>query len=745
MPYYQKHIEPLLTQYCFDCHADGSAKGDISFDEAGSIKHLLADRDFWQLIAFNLGTRTMPPAKKPQPSEDELALIQNWIAEKIFLVDCEKPDPGRVTLRRLNRIEYQNTIRDLLQVDFKAGDAFPPDDTGYGYDNIGDVLSVSPLLLEKYFQAAETVMEEAIRTGPPPKPVQNVKADRLSVEGGGSRRGDRIGLHSVGDAVAKISIKSSGDYTLKARVDAEQAGPETARLAFKVDGRELKQFEVKTRTGQPIWISHKTRLEKGQRKIAVRFVNDYYNPRAKQREDRDRNLYVYEIAIEGPPQALKTEPPWAHRRYLVQVPKNPKADNEVHSAARINLQRFASRAFRRPVTPAEVERWLPFVQNVMKEGGSFEEGMQLAMQAVLVSPFFLFRGEAQPDPDNPNQTHPLNEYNLASRLSYFLWSSMPDDALFEHCINGSLRSHLKAEVLRMLADPRAEALEKNFAGQWLQLRNLDLVTPERNVFPEFNSALRADMREESERLFRHIRAQNRNVLELLTADYTFINERLARHYGLDGVSGNEFRRVKLDGRRRGLLTQASILTITSLPTRTSPVNRGKWVLENILGAPIPPAPEEVPALDDSKAAAENASLRQRLQKHRESPMCKSCHERLDPIGFALENFDGTGKWRDKDHRFDIDPSGKLAGGLTFRNHMELLKLLSVEKRDSFRRSLVENLLTYALGRGLEFADRCAVEKILSRAEADGNVFSSYILGVVESAPFQMRRGDGDRF
>jgi hypothetical protein len=389
-----------------------------------------------------------------------------------------------------------------------------------------------------------------------------------------------------------------------------------------------------------------------------------------------------------------------------------------------------------------VERLATFAAKARQQGETFERSLQLALQAVLVSPYFLFRGELNPEPDNPNTAYPLDEYALASRLSYFLWSSMPDETLFDLAAKGRLRRNLSAQVSRMMKDPKARALVDNFAGQWLQLRNMRIVTPDVATYPKFNESLREAMIKETEMFFERIVQEDRNVLEFLDADYTYLNEVLARFYGIEGVRGETFQRVSLRGTgRSGLLTQGTLLTLTSNPTRTSPVKRGKYILENILGSPPAPPPPDVPELKEVKLAG---TLRQRMVQHRENPMCASCHDRMDPIGFGFENFDGVGAWRERDDGYAIDPAGQLVSGESFKGAQELTRILAKTKRSDFTRCLSEKMLTYALGRGLEFYDKCAVDEISKKLRRGGYRFSALVRAVVDSVPFQERRGEARR-
>jgi len=594
---YQEEIRPILQRFCYDCHGETKQRAGLSLQAYADASAARKDRKTWESVLRVLRAGEMPPEGRPQLSDAQRSQVARWIESELFPVDCSRPDPGRVTIRRLNRVEYNNTIRDLTGVDYQPAEGFPADDAGYGFDNIGDVLSLSPLLLEKYLAAAEEVVARVL------------------------------------------------------------ASPEAKRRIFTSE---------------------------------------------------------------------------------------PKPEERLTCAREI-LGRFARRAWRRPVAPEDLGRLSTLVKRALDAGDGFEAAVGVGLQAVLVSPHFLFRGELQEEPDNPRIVRPVDEYALASRMSYFLWSSMPDEELFRLAERGELRRNLEAQTRRMLGDPRARALSEHFAGQWLQLRNLSLVAPDPQTFPGFDEGLRLAMRRETELLFETILREDRSVLDLLTADYTFVNERLARHYGLGGVAGPEFRRVSLAGTpRRGVLTHASVLTITSNPTRTSPVKRGKWVLENLLAAPPPPPPPEVPPLNESAAAAANASLRQRLEQHRDNPMCASCHAQMDPIGFGLEHFDGIGAYRERDGVFPVDAAGKLTSGEIFQGAGELSALLATVKREEFARCVAERLLTYALGRGLEHYDQCALNQITAGATRAGHRFSAFVLEVVKSVPFQMRRGEGER-
>jgi mono/diheme cytochrome c family protein len=739
---FQTRIKPLLGKYCVDCHGE-KKKGDLDLRVYTDAESVLRDRRTFAKVVKNLQAHEMPPEKKPQPTAEERELITAWIQSEIFKCDCDHPDPGRVTIRRLNRAEYNNTIRDLVGVNFQPADDFPADDSGYGFDNIGDVLSLPPVLLEKYLAAAQKILSKAVVTDLRPKsPVKRFDADGLDGTapseslGGGIKR-----LGREGDIFSSVRFPHDGEYLLRAKAYGEQAGPEPARMSFSLDGKELKKFDVTAEEPAPQVYEVRVQVSAGTHRFSAAYLNNYRNPKDPNPKNRDRNLVIHYLEVEDTDPGQPPVLPETHKRIFVRQP-TPETKIEV---ARETVGRFAASAFRRPVVKEEVDRLMKLFALADSNGESFEKSVELALEAVLVSPSFLFRGELQPDPNNPAVMLHVEEFALASRLSYFLWSSMPDDELRALAGRKALRKNLDQQVKRMLKDPKAHALVENFAGQWLQIRNLKLVAPDKNLFPEFDDNLRAAMAEETELFFTEIVRQDRSVLDFLDADYTFVNGRLAKLYDLSGIEGEEFQRVSLKGTHRGgLLTQASILTVTSTPTRTSPVKRGKWVLENLLGTPPPPPPPDVPEFKEGKEAALTGTLRQRMEQHRENPMCAACHARMDPIGFGMENFNGIGQWREKEGEFSIDPAGKLVSGETFNGPADLKSMLFKSKRDDFVRCLTEKMLTYALGRGLEFYDKCALDQITKRLAKDRFKFSTLILEIVKSTPFDRRRGEEEQ-
>lgn len=738
---YEKDIKPILVEYCYDCHSDGTKKGGVALDEPGDVALLLKERKLWNSVAQNVEQRLMPPEKKPMPTQEQRDLISEWVEKEIFKADPKNPDPGRVTIRRLNRVEYNNTIRDLVGVDFDPADDFPADDTGYGFDNIGDVLSLSPIMLEKYLKAAENILDKAIVVGLPKPPTTRFGATRLA--GGTPYSGDARILVSNGEMFFNYNFPVDGEYYIYVRAYGQQGGPQPVKMAVRYAGKDLKQFDVREVADNPGTFEVKFTAKAGEARIAVAFLNDFYQaaPAKTKRRPIDTNLIVHHVDVAGPINTVNPVYPDTHNRIFT---KKPTGAGDRVAVARELVEAFATRAFRRPVTSGELDRLMAIFNLGEKNKEPFEKSVKLTLTAVLVSPQFLFRGEIQPEPDNPQKAHPINEYALASRLSYFLWSSMPDTELFDYARRGQLRANLAYQVQRMLRDNKAKALVQNFAGQWLMLRNLDIVSPDPKTYPEWDDSLKSLMRKETEMFFEHIMREDRSLFDFLIADYTFVNERLAEHYNIGGVVGDKFQKVSLAGTQRsGVLTHGSILTITSNPTRTSPVKRGLWVLENLLATPPPPAPPDVPALDTNKEAA-TGSLRVRLEKHRADPGCASCHARMDPLGFGLENFDGVGGWREKDEGHKIDPSGKLVTGESFAGPNELNKILASEKQEEFLHCMAEKMLIYALGRGLEWYDKPTLEQIARETKAGNSKFSALVMAVVKSVPFQLRRGDGER-
>ncbi len=735
-------VVPVVEKYCIGCHNSPKKKGDLLLDvyRKGGETAALADLAVWQGVAERVAAREMPPRDQPQPTAAEIDIVTSWVDQASRLrVPLGSRDPGRVTIRRLNRAEYNNTVRDLFGVELRPARDFPSDDVGYGFDNIGDVLSMPPALVERYLAAAERIADRVIVADLAPRfRVQTFAIPRLVPTPVGSVIRDGALVLSTNSAVrTPHTFPVDGAYRLRVRAFAglrgKQPDKDPVRMTLRIDGSDVETVSVRATRGHPAVYTVQARVEAGSKRLELAFVNA---------RGESRQLGLESLKIEGPLSPQPITPPESHRRLI------PRPADQVawRDDAREFLTAFATRAYRRPVTPAEVQRLVQFVEGAVADGETFERGMQVAVRAALVSPHFLFRGElVDADPASADNAVPVGDYALASRLSYFLWSSLPDNELFRLAREGKLHSDdvLAGQVRRMLQDPRSAALVDNFAPQWLQTRNLAGIRPSRKLFPAFNDELRAAMMKETELFFAAVMREDRSIFTFLDADFTFVNEPLARHYGIPGVEGREFQRVSLaGGSRGGVLTQASVLTVTSNPTRTSPVKRGRWVLEQLLGTPPPPPPPGVPQLKeptDPGTPLAAATLRQLMEKHRADPNCATCHQKLDPLGFGLENFDAVGAWRDKDGDTLVDASGILPNGQLFRGPAALKAVLK-SKGLLFRRALAQKMMTYALGRGTEVFDRPAIDDVCNAMIKDGDSFSSLIVAIARSEPFQKRRG-----
>ncbi len=737
---YPTQVLPVLAKHCVSCHGPTKPKAGLNLAKYTTEESAVKDLKVWSKVLENVEGGSMPPEESPKLTDAESVGFVQALQSLVSKANCKTvQDPGRVTLRRLNREEYNNTIRDLVGVDFRPADDFPSDDVGYGFDNIGDVLTLPPLLMEKYIAAAESIADQAIISGDEPRgPTRRFKPETIAKQGSGSTHGESgFWLMSTNAEVGVDNVfPKAGTYFLRVRAYGQRAGKDLPKLEFLIDGKSARSFDVKAEEEAPEVYESKIKITKAHR-FAAAFTNDAWYPEVPDPSKRDRNMAIDWIEVVGPLYSLPNDLPDSHRKIIFRRPTHLNR----REVAREVLQRFATRAFRRPVTAGELDRLVGLVDLALKNGDSFEKGIQLAVQAVLISPHFLFRVELETRPGAPRN---LTDLELASRLSYFLWSSMPDDDLLNLAIKGQLRTgkNLDAQVARMLKDPKAKEFTENFAGQWLQTRNLKLASPDRGRFPTFDEPLRQAMAREAELFFAAVVHDDRPIADFLHADYTFLNERLAKHYGIKGVTGDQFRKVSLtDKSRGGVVTMASTLTVTSNPTRTSPVKRGKWILEELLGTPPPPPPPNVADLPDDKKDMAQGTIRQRLEKHRADPNCASCHSRMDPLGFALENYDAIGAWRDQDGKFAVDASGTLPTGQKFVGSVEL-KAVLLTKIKPFTHCLTEKLMTYALGRGLEYPDRCVVEKVADSVVAGGGRFSTLISAIVHSDPFQKRGVEG---
>ena len=737
-----KIVTPFLTKHCVTCHGATKKKADLELHVYTDEKAILKARKTWTSVLNMIQAGEMPPSGRPKPALAEAETFAKAVHEIFERHDrSAKRDPGRVTMRRLNRVEYNNTVRDLVGIDFPVGDDFPSDDVGHGFDNIGDVLTISPLHMERYMAAAETIMRQAILVGDAPKPVVRSQQGKF-LEPAIIPVGKNRPLYTKGPLHTPFNLAAGGDCKIGVRLIPEQAGDEPVKFAILLDGKEVKRFESSEKKKVAKSYEVALKIDKGNHRVGVTVLNEYKDPKD---EKVRRGILVEVIQLIGP---MDTRPE-SHMKLLTAPDKLDKAGKTKHV-----LNRFVTAAYRRPPTAPEIDRLVKLAAKVETAGESWEASISLAMQAVLVSPKFLFRVELDSRSDLKD-AHPIDDYQLASRLSYFLWSTMPDKELFDLAEKKQLHANVAAQVKRMLADPRAKALTENFASQWLQLRPLRAATPDPKIFPDFNDNLRKDMLKETDLFFAAILKEDRSILDLIDGKFTFLNERMARHYGIKDTNGNqlyvkavapegkaikgeEFVRVNLTPTNRGgVLTQASVLTVTSNPTRTSPVKRGRWVLEQILGTPPPPPPPDVPELDGAKQT--KGTLRERMEQHRANAACAGCHARMDPIGFAFENFNGIGKFRNMDGDATIDASGELPGGQKFKGPAELQKILK-GKKELFSRCLTEKMLTYAVGRGLDFYDKPAIDGILAALSKNEYRFSTLITAIATSDPFRLRRG-----
>ncbi|HMP07967.1 MAG TPA: DUF1592 domain-containing protein, partial [Lacipirellulaceae bacterium] len=784
---FERDVEPILAAFCYDCHGYGSQEGSVTLDEFASPAAALADRDLWRRVLHMVRADLMPPVEAERPSDEQLATLERWIKRRALAIDPAHPDPGRPTVRRLNRNEYRNTIRDLMGVDFDVATSFPPDDTGHGFDNMGDVLTLSPLLLEKYIAAAEEIVSRAV-------PTVDAIVDERRIAGGRFRKSPEEGDGSGGplmlpyyDAAnvgTSLRIRNAGLYELDLDVRAQETWVDgvsdlnRCRLTLRIDGQEIAAQEFARSDGQRFHLRGKIDLKRGQHEATLEL-----EPLTPD-EPRQRSLVlrIDALVVRGPvDEAHRVRPPNYARWFPQPVPADPA---ERRAYGRQLLEKFTLRAFRRPTDPATVDRLADLAEHVWQSPGeTFESGVARAMAAALASPRFLFREEGyEPDPE---AMYPwVDQYALASRLSYLLWSSMPDDELFRLAAVGTLRDNLPAQVERMLADKKSDEFIKNFAGQWLRARDVETWVvdaravlarenpdPERdrlrNRFrrlarrdpermterqkeefrrvreeffrrfgelsrAELNGNVRRAMRRETEMHFEYVLRENRNLVELIDADYTFLNQALAEHYGIPGVKGEHMRRVELPAGnfRGGVLTQGTTLVVTSNPDRTSPAKRGLYLLENVLGTPPPPPPPDIPSLEQTEAelAGKSPTVRELLELHRADPLCSSCHNRMDPLGLALESFNPLGLYRLQERHQPIETAGELITGEEFADVRELKRLLANERRRDYFRCAIEKLLTYALGRGLDYYDVEAVDQILARVESHDGQTRQWLMG-----------------
>ena len=736
------HVAPLIGAYCISCHSGEQPKGDIALDRLRNLGSADAEGLDLRLIRELAASGEMPPRDEAsilRPTDHERLVITQWLDDAIRFVPADRPiDPGWFTIHRLNRAEYRNTLRDLLGIDPAAVDLsarLPRDDTGYGFDNIADVLSVSPLAVEQYLDAAERAIEiglgPVVEFGDRPRDLRPLNGD-----GGQPLPRGGFVLYAAGAANGTCRVPLAADYLIRVRAWETHAGGENARLSLRIGQRHVEDFTVSGTREAPQEFEARVRLDRGEHTIGAAFINDYYVPNVA-----DRNLGIESISVAGPLDPAGAVRPDAWTRVFGKGPISGLTVEEEGPRAEAILAPFADRAYRRPAEAPRVAALLRVFRTRREAGDGFEPAVRTALAAAMVSPRFLFRTVAHPDAANPDAPYTLDGYELASRLSYFLWSSMPDDALLAAAADGSLLNEdgLAAQVRRMIADARADAFIENFAGQWLQLRALGGIAIDPARFPEYDGALRADMVAEATFFFGDVLRSDRSVVEFIRSDHTYLNARLASLYGVRGVKGETFQRVALpDGSPRGgVLTMGAVLTLTSNPTRTSPVKRGLFVLDQMLGVPPPPPPPDVPPLEQS--AGPSATAREQLALHLSNATCASCHSRLDPLGMAFENFDAIGRWRDTEDGRAIEASGTLPGGERLGGADDVKRTL-LERADQFVEALCAKVLTYALGRGPEPFDRPAIRQIAARTRARGDRFQSLIESVVLSETFRTCRG-----
>ena len=750
----------IIDQYCVRCHNTQRNTSGLALD-AIDVGNVGENVEVWEKAVRKLRARAMPPADGPRPDESGYEVMLSYLETALDRVAAANPDPGRTdTFRRLNRTEYQNAVRDLLALDVDVTAFLPRDDASYGFDNVS-LAGLSPTLMERYLSAAQKISRLAVGSPvlTPGSEVVVLSAD-LTQEG----HFDGLPFGTRGGTTFSHTFPTDGEYTITVRLarnrnENVEGLTDRHEMEILLDGERLQLFPItpnRNRLGGyysdedvDSGLEVQIPVTSGPHVVSVTFLRrsaaliestrQPYQAHFNMDRHPRQQPAVYSVAVAGPFEQFGPGNTPSRDRIFTCRPATPGDES---ACAHQIISTLARRAYRRPVTQQDIEMPLAFYADARAEGG-FEAGIEMALRALLASTEFLFRIERDPDGTAARTAYRISDVELASRLSFFLWSSIPDDELLDAAASGGLSDPavLAAQTRRLLADPRAEALTTNFAGQWLYLRNLEAATPNLRLFPDFDDNLRQGFRRETELLFESIVREDRSVLDLIDADYTFLNERLAKHYGVPNVYGDRFRRVALgpDSPRAGLLGHGSILTVTSYATRTSPVLRGKWILDNILGTPPPPPPPNVPDLVEPHPGQQSRSMRERMIQHRVNPACAACHELMDPAGLAMENFDAIGRWRDlAEDGLPIDASGSLPGGQTFEGVAGLRQAV-LARPEVFVGTLTEKLLTYGLGRGVDYHDAPAVREIVRRGARDDYSFSSLILAIVESSPFQMRR------
>ncbi len=744
----------ILDQYCVACHQGDAPAGSLRLDEV-DVDRVAEAPVLWEKVVHKLRTGTMPPLGVPAPAPESRAGLLSWLETSLDAAAETQPDPGRTeSLRRLNRTEYRNAIRDLLAVEIDVDKLLPHDESGHGFDNV-NLGDLSPSLLERYVSAAQKIGRLAVGTG---MSFARTEFIRVKPDFTQERHVPGLPVGSRGGVAVSFPFPQDADYefriwlTRNRNEEIEGLNGEH-EIHLLVDRERVRTFTVKPPTDRfdhaevDQHLRARVPVSAGPHDLAVTFPQASMSLLETKRQPTQSrfNMHrhprtapaVFQISVTGPLDATGPGDTPSRRRLFTCRPASVAEETD---CARRILGQLARRAFRRPVSDEDMAGPMEFYRKGHAVGG-FDVGIERALTAVLVSPKFLLRVELDPPDVRSHEAYAVNDFDLASRLSFFLWSSIPDDELLDAAARGELRSPegIERQARRMLADPRASNLATNFGGQWLHLGKLASFSPDGRLFPDFDDNLRDALREETERLVESVLREDRSVLDLIRADYTFLNERLARHYRIPGVYGSRFRRVELDGdsRRGGLLRQGSVLTVTSYPTRTSPVLRGTWLLENVFGAPPPAPPPNVPALDGSVSA--DLPMRERLQQHRDNPACASCHQTIDPVGFALENFDALGRWRDYEDGRAVDVTGGLPGFEPSDRGVDALEASLLERPDLFAATLARKLMTFALGRGVEHADAPAIRTILRDARTSDYRFSDLVVGIVRSVPFRMRK------
>lgn len=794
--HFEKNVQPLLKSYCYDCHGKGAKEGNLVLDQYATADDAIKNRELWWKVLKNLRSGVMPPAGEPRPSAAELETIANWIKFEAFGINPQDLDPGRIGVRRLNRREYDNTVDDLMGIKFDASIVFPPDDSGYGFDNVGDALSFSPLLMEKYLRAAQTIVDQTVPRVTWIIPQQEFSGNDFR-DNEGRINGSRMSSKKAATVSRVVKIEDAGKYDVHVAVKLHGSfdfDPSRYTIIFRTDGQERSKHEYGWDENKTLRYPFTEDWQPGDHELSFELIPVAVPGEADEKSlagiDRGTTSVSFEVnsvRIEGPRGTKKLVHPRNYGNFFPREEPPQSPADRLQYAEEI-LRKFATRAFRGHVEQATVDRLVNLAEGVYRQPDkTFEAGVAHALVAVLASPRFLFRLESTGVEAGDAPFSLIDELSLASRLSYFFWSTMPDNELFRLAEAGELRPQLSQQVRRMMNDRRLDEFVRNFAGQWLRTRDVTQISvdpivvlghqeeyeklretfrarrrapfsqklsPEdeqlrkrfgelRAISDRFDDDMRQAMRRETEMCVEYIVQEDRSLLELLDCDYAFVNEKLAALYDIPNVRGSEMRRVTLPegSPRGGVLTQASVLWVTSNPTRTSPVKRGLFVLENILGTPAPPAPAGVPDLEESarKFAGREPPLRELLAAHRESALCASCHSRMDPLGIALENFNALGMWRDQEKQQPIDASGKLITGESFQDIRELKKILRERHATDFYRCVTEKMLTYALGRGLEATDEQTIDVIVQRLADSGGRFSALIQGVIESAPFQKQR------